>query len=398
MSRTNESMRVIHAFNTRKVWGGEDRMVELIDRLLVQKGIRAFKLRKKIGDLGEGASSKLRAFFSGTVSKSAFNEMTRLIQSQNPDLVHVHNLYPQLTLSVITASHRAGIPVVKHVHDFSLTCPVTTHLHEQKVCTRCIGGHEHWCAIRNCRGNLPESLAYAMRSAWVRFFRIFEHNVSLFIVLTNFAKKHLCAQGFCPEKIVVLPNPVFLPEHAAVPSRGRFAAFVGRLSPEKGIETLTAAASMLPEVPIRIAGEGKLKKNILSQGASNVFIEGMLTRQALRKFYNQARFLVVPSIWYEGCPMVILEAMGWGIPIIASRIGGLAEIIDEGETGFLFEPGNVEDLADKMKRLWNDPDLCARMGMAGRKKAVSQYSEEIYYRRLMNIYEKAAAFKCQPQN
>ena len=324
--------------------------------------------------------------------------MTALIQSQRPDLVHVHNLYPQLTLSVLSASRNAGIPVVKHVHDYSLTCPVTTHLYQQKVCRKCMGGQEHWCAVRNCRENLPESLAYAMRSACVRLFRLFEDNVDLFIVLTDFAKKHLTAQGFNPEQIVILPNPVFLPDCAAEPSQGRYAAFAGRLTAEKGIETLIAASSKLPKVPVRIAGEGELIKKIFTKSLKNVAFEGMLARQELRKFYGKARFLVVPSIWFEGCPMVILEAMGWGIPVIASRIGGLPEIVEDGKTGFLFEPGNVEDLADKMNRLWNDPDLCAKMGLAARKKAAEEYSEEIYYRRLMDVYQKAASFKYQLQN
>jgi glycosyltransferase involved in cell wall biosynthesis len=373
-------------------------MVELIDRLLDQKNVEVYKLRRRIGDLGGGVGSKLRAFFGGTLSKAAFDEMNALIQSEKPDLVHVHNLYPQLTLSVISASRHAGIPVVKHVHDYSLTCPVTTHLYQKNVCRKCMGGHEHWCTIRNCRDNIPESLAYAMRSAWVRFFKIFERNVSLFIVLSNFAKKHLTAQGYTPEQIVILPNPVFLPECAAEPSQGRYAAFVGRLTAAKGIETLMAASSKLPKVPVRIAGEGDLSENIIAEGSKKVVLEGMLARQELRKFYSKARFLVVPSIWFEGCPMVILEAMGWGIPVIASRIGGLPEIVEDGKTGFLFEPGNAEDLADKMNRLWNAPDLCAKMGIAARNKAAGEYSEEIYYRRLMDIYQKAASFKYQFQN
>jgi glycosyltransferase involved in cell wall biosynthesis len=109
----------------------------------------------------------------------------------------------------------------------------------------------------------------------------------------------------------------------------------------------------------------------------------------MSNFYRKARFLIVPSVWFEVSPMVILEAMSHGLPVIASRIGGLAELVEDGVTGFLFEPGNVEDLAKKMKRLWHNPDLCRQIGIGGREKAMRKYSEDIYYKHLMVVYERA---------
>jgi glycosyltransferase involved in cell wall biosynthesis len=106
-------------------------------------------------------------------------------------------------------------------------------------------------------------------------------------------------------------------------------------------------------------------------------------------FYQGARFLVVPSMWFEGCPLVVSEAMSHGLPVIASRIGGLPEFVEDGVTGLLFEPGNVAELAEQIRTLWENPDLCRRLGEAGRRKAEREYNEEVYYRSLISIYEQA---------
>ena len=116
---------------------------------------------------------------------------------------------------------------------------------------------------------------------------------------------------------------------------------------------------------------------------------GFLDTQKMAAFYRNARFLVLPSKWFEVCPMVIIEAMSNGLPVIASRIGGIPEIVEDGVTGVLFEPGNSEDLAEKMKLLWENPELCRQMGTAGRKKAIREYGEDVYYRRLMDVYQRA---------
>ena len=315
--------------------------------------------------------------------------MMELIQAESPDIAHVHNVFPQLTPSVLNACKRAGVPVVLHCHDYRLTCPVTSHLHDLKVCDRCRGGREYWCALNNCRGDIPESVAYAIRHAVVRAFRLVTDNVTLFVVLSEFAKHHLVNRGFREEQIVVLRNPVLLPESAVDPSGGEYAAFVGRLVPEKGTDTLLAAAAWLPELPIRLAGSGPLMPRLVKSAPGNVTFAGHLNRENLVQFYKKARFLVIPSRWFEMCPLVISEGMSYGLPVVASRIGGLPELVEEHVTGLLFEPGNSEDLASKMELLWKNPQLCRQMGKAGRQKAFLEYSEELYYKRLMAIYAKA---------
>jgi glycosyltransferase involved in cell wall biosynthesis len=361
----------------------------MVDDLLRSKGEHVYTLRSRIEELGDGLSAKIQAFVFGIYSRSSFRDMSELIRMESTDIVHVHNLYPQLTLSVLSACRYAGVPVVKHIHDYHLTCPVTSHLRDQKVCVLCCGGREYWCALKNCRKDVFESVAYAIRSGVVRAFRLFTANITLFIVLTRFAKEHLIAQGFRENKIVVLPNPVLLPKFSVDPSLGEYAAFVGRITPEKGIDTLMKSIAQVPQLPIRIAGEGPLLPQIAKNSPNNVTFVGMLNRTELVAFYKKARFVVVPSVLFENCPLVISEAMSHGLPVIASRIGGLPEIVEDEVTGLLFEPKNPEDLANKMRLLWENPSLCRQMGLAGREKAIREYSEDVYYRRLLAVYRKA---------
>jgi glycosyltransferase involved in cell wall biosynthesis len=154
---------------------------------------------------------------------------------------------------------------------------------------------------------------------------------------------------------------------------------------------LLAAAARLPDVPIRLAGNGPILQDLSAAAPANATFVNRLDPAEMGAFYRAARFLVVPSMWFEGCPLVVSEAMSRGLPVIASRIGGLPELVDDGTTGLLFEPGNVAELAARIRLLWDDPDLCQRMGEAARQKAMREYSEEVYYQRLVAVYDKARA-------
>jgi glycosyltransferase involved in cell wall biosynthesis len=170
------------------------------------------------------------------------------------------------------------------------------------------------------------------------------------------------------------------------------------MSKEKGIDTLIAAARQLPDLDIRLAGDGPLIPNIIREAPPNMKFLGLMESQEMGILYQKARFLVMPSKWFEMCPLVILEAMSYGLPIIASRIGGLSELVEEGVTGVLFDPGNSEDLAKKMRFLWENPSLGLRMGQAGREKAIREYSEDAYYERLLSVYEKAIEINKKENN
>ena len=140
---------------------------------------------------------------------------------------------------------------------------------------------------------------------------------------------------------------------------------------------------------MRLAGDYSRMPDTLKEAPPNVTFAGWLNRAQLVGFYRNARFSVAPSVCFETFGLVGAEAMSYGLPVIASKIGGLPEIVEDGVTGLLFEPGNAEELADKMKLLWDNPDLCRQMGQAGREKAMREYNEDVYYERLMAAYQRA---------
>jgi len=383
-------MRVLQVYNQYpSPYAGEEFVVYDTLDLLKKRGVEAKLLMRSSRGLERSLRRKMRAFCSGIYNPSAYREMLRLLKIDRPDIVHIHNLYPLFSPSVLVACRRAGIPAVMTIHNFALTCPNWFHLHKGHICQRCIGGREYWCVLKNCTEDIFKSLAYALRTAVARKWRLFKDNVTLFIALSEFAKRRLIDAGFRKERIVVMPNMVSVPEVRADPARGKYIAYAGRLSVEKGVDTLLRAARKFPGLPVRLAGDGPSMAQLVAQAPKNAKFLGALNRRKLALFYRKARFVVVPSLCFESGSLVTAEAMSHGLPVIASRIGGLPEMVEDGVTGLLFEPGNAEDLALKMNLLWENPGLCRRMGETGREKAAREYNEEVYYKRLIALYEKA---------
>lgn len=384
-------MKLLQVYNDyRSYCGGEAGVVRMIAATVEKHGGQARLLTRSSKGLDRSLAGKVHGFFSGMYSRRAYREMARTLKADRPDVVHVHNLYPFFSPSVLVACRRAGVPVVMTHHNYLITCPIVSHLHKGRVCEKCLGGHEYWCVLQNCRESLPESLAYALRSVVARKLHLFRDNVTMHIVLNNFSKPRLVQAGFDEERIVVM-LPITI---TAGPERDRrcpgdYVAFTGRMKGEKGVDVLLAAAARLPDVPFRLCGDGPMLDQLMARGPANARFVNRLPQEEIAAFYQGARFLVVPSLWFEGCPAVILEAMSHGMPVIASRIGGLPEFVEDGVTGLLFEPGNADELAQKIRWLWENPDRCHQMGEAGRQKVSRQCGEEGYYQRLISIYDRA---------
>jgi glycosyltransferase involved in cell wall biosynthesis len=397
-------MKVLQVYNDyRSNVGGEAGVVRMIAATLERHGDEAQLLTRSSKGLDNSFLSKIQCFISGIYNRSAYREMAALLEADRPDVVHAHNLYPLFSPSVLVACRRADVPVVMTTHNYQLTCPIVSHLRKGKICEKCMGGNEQWSVLNNCRGSFAESLAYGLRSYIARKKRYFLDNVTIQVVLSDFARERLIRAGYDPRRVVVLPNMTDLRPMrnestsgtsqnlslGGLSSAGQFAAFCGRMQEEKGVDVLLAAAARLPEVPVRLAGDGPILEALMAAAPPNADFVKRIPPDKMMSFYKDARFLVVPSMWFEGHPLVITEAMSHGLPVIASRIGGLPEFVEDGVTGLLFEPGNVDDLVDRMRTLWENPELCKRMGKAGREKAEREYGEELFYQRLMAIYQKA---------
>ena len=382
-------MKIVQVHNRYRYEGGEiDVFLSTFD-LLKRNGINVDLLEKKSEGLDSTWFHKLNAFISGIYSFSAAREMNQMISQNRPDLVHIHNLYPLLSPSVLVSCRRAGIPVVMTCHNYRLICPVATLFSDGKICERCVDGKEYWCVLKNCRGNFSESVAYAIRSIFARSLGLFKKNVTIYIAVSEYVKNRLVSSGLNKDLITVIPNMVNIPKSNGEPANGKYVAYIGRISEEKGIKTLLAAASRRSNMQFLLAGNGPLLPAYKRCAPKNANFVGGLNKQQLSSFYREARFIVVPSEWYETFGLVVVEAMSHGLPVIASRIGGLPELVEDGVTGLLFEPGNSEELSSKMKHLWDNPDLCKKMGQAGREKAIREYNKNIYYKRLIAAYKKA---------
>ena len=386
-------MKTVQIHNRYRVEGGENKMFDAICNCLRRHHHVVIPVVCSSREIGDTLGERIRGFFQGIYSFKMKRHISNILEREKPDLVHIHNLFPLISTSVLTACREHEVPVVLRCPNFRLTCPIGLHVFKGSDCTRCLGGREYWCFLQNCRENAGESLAFSVRSMVARKARIFETGVTLYEPPSNSVADHLVAAGYPRERMAVIPNMVEMPKILSKPEKGCYVAFAGRISPEKGLALLIAACRKA-NVPLRIAGDIPSQyKSDLGACGPMVQYTGFLTGDALSEFYRQARFAVVPSLWHEAFGLVAAEAMAIGLPVIASRIGGLQEVVDDGETGFLVEPRSVSDLTAKIERLWKDRALCLELGTRGRAKAIREYSGEVYYKRLMAAYELAVRIR-----
>jgi glycosyltransferase involved in cell wall biosynthesis len=387
IGQCNQPLKVLQAHNYHLTYGGMEVMYEHTVRLLQEEGHEVVICERNNADIIT-LRDKVCAVTSSFCSGTARRHMAALLQRERPDIVHVHNVYPLLSPSILNACRDAAIPVVMACQDYSLTCPAAHHLRSGKPCESCLGGKEYWCAVKNCRSSVPLSVTYALRTAWARHSRSFIDGVTLFICPTDFARRKLAQGGIPLDRIVCLPHMAGIHADSNDAELGEYVAYVGRISPEKGISTLTEAAR-LSDLPIRAAGPFDEHPNLLRNVPPNLKFVGRLAGEELTCFYRKARLVVVPSVCYETFGLVAAEAMGHGKPVVASRIGGLPEVVDDRANGLLFEPGSATDLSEKMLTLWGNAALCRSLGRHGRNKCLREYSQKAHYRRLVDIYRRA---------
>jgi glycosyltransferase involved in cell wall biosynthesis len=377
-------MKVINVHNRHAGPGGMEVLFESITALLRANGDEVIELQRDNKSIA-GLRGKLTSFGSMIHSPSARDELAGLITTHRPDVVHLHNIYPQLSPSVVDACTRAKVPVVMSVGDYKLTCPTAQHLRNGVVCEKCLGGREWWCAAHNCRGSVSMSVAYSLRNIAARRGRKLHEGVSAFLCASKFVADHIVRGGYPREKSKVLYNFADLPDSPPRTIDGDYIAYVGRISPEKGIPVLIEAARRTG-LPVHIAGDPSPMPELQINLPANVKFVGLVKRDQMPAFLGRARMLAVPSVWYEAFGLVCAEAMAYRMPVVASDIGGLPEVVDHDRTGLCVKPGDAEALASALTRLWEDPQMAREFGEAGRRKTLAEYSPAVYYQRLIEQY------------
>lgn len=382
-------MKVLVAHNKYQHPGGEDIVFENEARLLATSGydVRTLVLSNDaIGSYADKVLTSLRT----VENPRGIALMSRAVENFKPDIVHIHNFFPLFSPAVYEACRQRGSAVVQTLHNYRPICANGQLLRHGKTCDLCIQGSPIWGAVHRCyRGSLLGSVAVARMIATHRKRRTWAKHVSQFLVLSQFARSVFIQAGFPADRLFVKPNFIDDPGEPEQTER-RAALFVGRLSHEKGVRFLIEASARY-NFPVRIAGDGPDSKPLQDMAQSNVCFLGRLSRESVLKEMRHAGVVVVPSLWYEGFPMVILEAFASETPVIVSSLGALAEIVEHGVNGFHVPPGNSDQLGLRIRALLENRLLAREVGLAARRAYLERYTPAANLAAIKCAYSKAVA-------
>ena len=388
-----EILKILHVHNFYIQHGGEDTVFAAEVALLIDHGHIVIKYTDNNTRIQE--MSPLTVSIQTIWSQPSYNRLLGVLQEEKPDLVHFHNTFPLISPAAYYACRARNVPVIQSLDNPRLVCPAATFYRNGKLCQDCLGmtpplpGVIHTCYHHS----RSQTAVIATMLTFHRWIKTWQNLVDTYLVATEFYKQKFIEAGLPAGKIIVKPHSIkfdSVPEFSD--QKGKYVLFIGRLDPEKGIRTLLAAWMNLA-IPLIIRGDGKLEQE--SQDFIHVHnikcaeIIQRLTEEELAQLIKNARFLIWPSEgFYETFGIVAIKCFAQGIPVVGSNIGVMTEIVKNGETGLLFNPGDPVDLAAKVVWLWNHPEESDRMGRNARKEYEDKYTPERNYQMLMKIYEK----------
>lgn len=315
-------------------------------------------------------------------------KIRKLLKKYRPDIVHLNNYNFQITPSILYEIKRHNIPVVSTLHDFQIVCP--NHMmyieHENRICEECRGRKYGSCIKNRCIHNSRiKSILGAIEGYVFYKLKTYENLIDSYIAPSNFLKNKIVEFGEQEDRIITLYNFTKKTNNKSV-KKGEYILYFGRLSIQKGIRTMIEACKRLPDANFVFAGSGDLQ-DVLT-GIDNITFVGFKSGDELKKLVSEALFTVCPSEWYENCPMSVLESQMYGTPVIGANIGGIPELVDDKVDGLLFEPGNVEDLSEKIRYLNEHRDVLQTFSQRCVEKT-NDFSIDLYYSKLIEIYESA---------
>lgn len=376
------ALKILIAHTAYQQRGGEDAVVEAESALLSAAGHQVIPYLRHNDELA--GQSALRNGIALLWSRRTVAEIDQLIARCAPDVIHVHNTFPQLSPALYWAAARRGVPVVQTLHNFRLLCPQGTLLREGRSCHDCVGRAPLPAIRHRCyRDSGAQSAALAGMLMLHRGLGSFAHKVDRYIALSEFCRHTFIQGGLPAHKLVVKPN--FTPDPGPPPEAPRQGSlYVGRLSPEKGIASLLAAAARAPEVPLQTMGDGPMAAEVRQLlGARHL---GPGDRAAVVRAMRAARYVVVPSICQESFGLSAIEAFACATPVIAARSGALPELVEEGHTGLLYTPGDAGDLARAVRWAEANPEQMRRMGEQARQRYHERYSPAANLAQLETLY------------
>lgn len=380
-------MRIIILHNKYRLAGGEDVVADAEAQLLQRAGHDVRLVQVSNEDIKDWRT-KSSAFIRSSYNSSRRTWVAGLVREFRADVVHVHNFFPLLSPAVHDGAALAGAAVVQTLHNFRIFCAGSQFLRNSNICEKCLVGSKAWGVLHRCYQNsVVGSIAVARMQHRIASTNYIP-SVHRFIALTEFAREKYVTGGVARDRVSVKPN--FVPDtyaRSTLPRSG--ALFVGRLSKEKGLAALLEAWRKIPDIMLTIVGDGPDRGILEAMAPQNVVFCGHRPPEDVAHYMRTAAALIVPSIWYEGFPVTIVEAFAAGLPVLASRIGSLAEIIEVGNTGLLFEPGDAASIVKTILRGWSEKELLMRMGGNARVRYEQRYSPLVNLRQLEDIYDEA---------
>lgn len=339
-------------------------------------------------DFHASGAEKLLYPFRIIYSGEARRKMRQVIDRFHPDIIHFNNINFQLTPSVILAGAEKNIPMVQTVHDLQMLCPnhMMMEFGTWKLCEECSGKKcKMACVRKKCiHGSRAKSLIGAIEGTIYTSSHVYDR-VARYICPSRFIEEKLLSVPRYAGKTTMIHNFLSKTADIDVP-KGDYVLYFGRLSEEKGIDRILAACRLLPEIPFVIAGGGPLEELCRTCDLPNVRFVGFKTGKELQELVAAARFTLHLSLWYENCPLALLESQSLGTPVLCNRIGGMPELVEEGKTGVLNDTFTPEAYAEKIRALYSDSALLDEMARNCRAKKESMMTLDRYCDRLLAIY------------
>jgi len=330
-----------------------------------------------------------RFVYSGPAARS----LQRLLERERVDLAHLHIYYGKLTAAVLQPLRRHGVPIVQTLHEYKLACPVYTLTANGRPCEACFGGR-YWQALpRLCNKGSLARTALSVVEAYVSKALGAIDEVDQFIAISDFLARRMAAAGVPRERITTVHNFLDAAQYQPGTDPGDYAVFFGRLETVKGVYSLLEAFAGMPGVRLRIAGTGSeaepMTRWLQERGVENVELLGFVAGDELHQLVRNAVCTVVPSEWHEPFGLTALESLALGTPVIATRMGGLPEIITAGEDGLLVDAWHPAALRAAVLQLVEHPQRAREMGRAGRVKVEQRFTRDQHYAELSEVYSRA---------
>lgn len=387
-------MRILIVHNYTQRRGGSDESAEHELQLLRERGhVVRFYFRHNDEIKSFSLLRKGLLFFEPLWSRKSYREVKQILRDFQPEIVHFHSFFPLVSPSTYYACAESRVPVVQTLHDYRLLCPIGSFFRDGAICKECF----HHSLLRGIRYGCyhdshiqTASIALMLRAH--RLLKTWSQKVTAFIAVSEFSRHKFIESGIAESKIFMRPN--FLAQDPELGKATRkYVLFVGRLSPEKGLDTLLRAWHSLPDVPLKIIGDGDLRpaieRYIRQNGLTQIEVIGFIPLKDVLTYLKEALLLVMPSVNYETFGLTIIEAYATGTPVVASRLGAINELITDGLTGLSFNPGDAGDLVAKVQYALNHAVELAQWGKQARMVFEQQYTAEVAYTSLLKIYRRA---------